>query len=136
MEAKLEYKKNQLKNAISDFILSLKLDLSELDAPLIDLVKSGQVQKFEFTVELLWKVIKVFLDQIHGFDEKSPKSVIKRFFLLEYLSHDEYLLLVDSLNDRNKLSHIYDKAQFEEIQARLGDYGVLFEKIFTIIETS
>jgi len=43
-------------------------------------LKNGQVQKFEFTTELLWKMLKAFLLEWHGIDAASPKEVIRRYF--------------------------------------------------------
>jgi len=47
---------------------------SELDARLIDAVKNGMAQKFEYCLELCWKCIKEFLKRQEGVDEASPKK--------------------------------------------------------------
>jgi len=38
-------------------------------------------------------------------------------------------LLLDAIEDRNRLSHIYDAETFNRILARLPDYAALFERI-------
>lgn len=129
MEGKIKYKVEQLTRAVFDFEQSLKIDLLTLDSVVSDAVKSGHIQKFEFTVELLWKTMKVFLLEVHGFDEKSPKTVIKKFYSLGYLSDEEYEDLMDFMDDRNLLSHTYSKEQFEEIYKRIVSTGSLFKKI-------
>ena len=129
MEGRLAYKFRQLNNALEDFCASLDVELASYEPAIGDILKSGQVQKFEFTIELLWKVLKVFLFDFHGFDEKSPKLVVKRFFLLEYVSEDDYERLMGYLDDRNLLSHTYDKEQFEKIYDRIVKSKDLFRKI-------
>ncbi|MBI9107184.1 MAG: nucleotidyltransferase substrate binding protein [Spirochaetales bacterium] len=129
MEGRLRYKKEQFEAAVADFSVSIKLDLTNFDPDVVDSVKSGRVQKFEFCVELLWKTVKVFLHEIHGIDENSPKMVIKSFYTLEYVSAAEYETLMELLDDRNKLSHVYKKEQFNEIYERLIQTLPLFEKV-------
>jgi len=126
LENRINYKLEQLGSAVMDFSHSLSIDLSPLAEDIVDVIRNGQVQKFEFTIELLWKVIKIYLDEAHGFDEKSPKAAVKRFYLLECIENEEYALLMNGLNDRNKLSHIYNKKQFEDIYRNMFEYSKLF----------
>ncbi len=129
MESRLKYKKEQFATAIKDFENSLGIDISKLDDDILDSVKSGRAQKFEFCAELLWKTIKVFLNEIHGIDENSPKTVIKRFYSLGYVNAREYETLMEILFDRNKLNHIYNKQQFEEIYTKLIKTLPVFQKV-------
>ena len=79
MEKRLKYKIDQLESAILNFEESLNIDLTDFSPIVVDSVKSGRVQKFEFCVELLWKTLKVHLYEINGVDCKSPKQTIKEF---------------------------------------------------------
>ena len=82
MEERLAYVLEQLVLASSNFKNALAIHEESLDATIIDTVHTGQAQKFEFTVELFWKTIKVFLLEQHGFDIASPKGVMKKYFEL------------------------------------------------------
>jgi len=44
-----------------------------------------------------------------------------------------YLVLVDMINDRNKLSHIYDGAEFRKILRGFPEYLKVFEKVERVI---
>jgi len=44
-------------------------------------------------------------------------------------TEDDYLLLLDAIEDRNRLSHIYDAETFNRILAHLPDYAALFERV-------
>lgn len=130
MEGRLKVKITQFEDAVSNFGESLSIELKDYSDIVVDSIKSGRVQKFEFCVELLWKTLKVFLLEINGIDSKSPKMVIKDFYLLGLgLSLEEYERLFEMLDDRNRLSHIYNQDQFQEIYKRIVKSLSLFEKI-------
>lgn len=118
MEGRLNYKLVQLQDALDNFEKSLSIDLNSLDEVLVDSIKSGRIQKFEFCVELVWKTLKVYLWEINGIDSNSPKSVIKDFYGLDLLSVEDYEKLMEAIDDRNRISHIYNKDQFEDIYNR------------------
>ena len=56
-----------------------------LDKRLIDALDNGKAQKFEYTLELCWKAIKVALKEQEGIDEASPKKVVKAWYLAGHL---------------------------------------------------
>lgn len=133
MEERLKYKIDQYRNAVKSFNTSLKIDTIGFSDILLDTVKSGIVQKFEVCSELLWKTLKIFLYEINGIDCKSPKTVIKEFYNQEYIDSESYQKFITILNDRNSLSHIYNKEQFEEIYLRVIDSNAYFLEILKII---
>lgn len=106
---------------------------SELDARLIDAVKNGMAQKFEYCLELCWKCIKEFLKRQEGVDEASPKKIIKAFYLSGYVAEDDCLALLKAVDDRNLLSHTYDEATFSEILSRIPDYARLIAQVTATI---
>lgn len=118
MEGRLNYKLIQLQDALDNFEKSLAIDMNSLDETIVDSIKSGRIQKFEFCVELVWKTLKVYLWEINGIDSNSPKSVIKDFYSLDLLTVEDYEKLMEAVDDRNRISHIYSKDQFEDIYER------------------
>ncbi len=122
--------------AMGTFTYLARLDLAELkqklgDERLVDGMQNGRAQKFEYTIELCWKAIQVFLKDKDGLDEASPKKIIKAYYLGGYTTEDDYLLLLAAVEDRNRLSHIYDAETFNGILARLPSYAALFERVST-----
>ncbi|CAN5772048.1 hypothetical protein BH20PSE1_BH20PSE1_02930 [soil metagenome] len=120
--------------ATAAFAYLARLDLAELkeklgDERLLDGMQNGRAQKFEYTTELCWKAIKVFLKEQEGTDEASPKKIIKAYYLGRYVTEDDYLLLLEAVEDRNRLSHIYAAETFNKILARLPGYAGLFERV-------
>ena len=120
--------------ATDTFTYLARLDVAELkqklgDERLVDGMQNGRAQKFEYTTELCWKAIKFFLKEIEGVDEAAPKKIIKAYYLGGYSTGDNYMLLLEAVEDRNRLSHIYDAATFDDILARLPGYAALFERV-------
>ena len=108
---------------------------SQLDARLVDAVKNGVAQKFEYSFELCWKCIKDYLKQHEGIDESSPKKIIKAFYLAGYVSEDDYLTMLKAVDDRNLLSHTYDEPTFAGILSRIPDYASLIARVTEILES-
>lgn len=123
-----ENKLVRLKKALDGFEKSLALDKSSFNEIENDTIRSGQVQKFEVSVELFWKTFKQFLFEIHGVEAVSPKTVIKQMYLIKYVNEKEYESLMEMINDRNRMSHIYNEELFELIHSRLGRYLQLMRK--------
>ena len=88
----------QLKEAIE------KENLNELE-------KNGLIQRFEFTIDLAWKVMKDFLED-KGFSFKpSPKDVLRQAQQAGYITYAQ--TLIDGITIRNDLSHDYSMEKFE-----------------------
>ena len=81
-----------------------------------ELDKDGVLQRFEFTVEMLWKALRAVL-LYEGVECKSPRSCIKEAFKAGLIGDDEIVL--DMIMDRNLSSHIYDQRKSEEIFERI-----------------
>lgn len=101
----------------------------KLDSRLIDGLENGKAQKFEYALELCWKTIKHYLKKQEGIDELSPKKIIKAWYLTGHLLEDDYLTLIAAIDDRNKLSHVYDVQQFMIIIEHLPAYAMLMRRI-------
>ena len=129
----MDVRRRSFAEALESFIYLTGVDMAslatQLDNRLIDGLENGKAQKFEYTLEFCWKAIKSALKQQEGIDEASPKKVVKAWYLAGHLSEDGYLALITAIDDRNKLSHIYDPEEFITIVARLPDYATLMQRV-------
>lgn len=92
-----------------------------------EFMRDSAIQRFEFTFDLSWKVVKTFLEEIHGVECVSPKSCIREAYKQDLIPYDpRWLEMVD---DRNKTSHLYNKKAADQVYARLQDYLLLFQKL-------
>ena len=136
MEQAKGYEKKliSLKQALKTYENSMMIDDTIYGDIEQDTIKSGQVQKFEVCVELFWKTMKKFLYEIHGIEAISPKIVMKQLYRIEYTNEKKYETLIEMINDRNRLSHIYNENQFNEIYCRLTEYLYLMKRIVSKTE--
>lgn len=84
-----------------------------------ELTIDGTIQRFEFTFELLWKTIKLFLKD-KGVIVKSPKDSLKEAFRQGWLKDETAFL--EMLEDRNLTTHIYNFEQSREIFNHIRDF--------------
>ena len=91
--------------------------LEESESPI---VRDACLQRFEFSYELLWKTLKIFLEEIHGVRAVSPRQVFKEAFALSII--DEELTFVEMIESRNTLSHTYNEEQAMKIYVKCADY--------------
>ncbi len=98
-------------------LLQLGDALEESESPI---VRDACLQRFEFSYELLWKTLKVFLEEIHGVRAVSPRQVFKEAFALSII--DEELTFVEMIESRNTLSHTYNEEQATKIYVKCADY--------------
>jgi nucleotidyltransferase substrate binding protein (TIGR01987 family) len=136
----MEIRLKHFKNALDGFEYLVNLDFEDLktrvNEKIIDGIKNGQAQKFEMCTELEWKIVKRFLYENDGIESRSPKQAIKDFYLAGYIEEEDYLLLNDMINDRNKLSHIYNEKEFNKIVDRFPQYLKLMKKVYQIVSSS
>lgn len=95
-------------------------------------VRDGVIQRFEFTAELAWKVVREYLLEQGYSDINSPKAVMRTAYTDGLIDDQE--AWISLLNDRNVTSHIYDDGQASAVYGRisalyLGLFQNLLEKL-------
>lgn len=102
----LENAVSRLDEAIKD---SKKIELSTL--------KDGVIQRFEFTLELSWKILKTYLVN-EGIDcVNTPKSVMREAYKAGIIKNGE--IWIEMIDDRNLTSHIYSQSMADDIYLRI-----------------
>jgi nucleotidyltransferase substrate binding protein (TIGR01987 family) len=77
------------------------------------------IQRFEFTIELFWKLLKKIL-QNKGVDVVYPKDVIQKAYAGKLINNEE--LWISMIYDRNMSSHTYNQDLADAIYARIKTY--------------
>jgi nucleotidyltransferase substrate binding protein (TIGR01987 family) len=96
-----------------------RLDEAMSMSSLTELERNGLVQRFEFTLEIGWKVLKDFLED-QGFDfTPSPKETFRQAQASGYINFAQEL--IDGLEMRNILSHDYSGEKFETSEKTLRE---------------
>ena len=122
--SKLENKFDSFKTAFARLKEAIDMYENNPHPVLLD----GTIQRFEFTVELSWKLIKEYLESEKFGELNSPKSVIKEAYKVGLLDDGDKWL--DMLDDRNLTSHTYDEAVAKEIYRNIiQEYSIKFEEL-------
>lgn len=89
-----------------------------LNVPPTSLNLDAAIQRFEFTYELCWKVLKSALKK-DGFESNSPRESFKNAFQVDYIKSEAVWL--EMIKDRNITTHIYDESEAKKIYQRIKD---------------
>lgn len=92
------------------------IDLKEIS----DIEKEGVIQRFEFTHELAWNVMKDYLEYQGNTTISGSRDATREGFKINLIEDGEGWM--DMILSRNKSSHTYNQETMEEI----------FEKISTL----
>jgi nucleotidyltransferase substrate binding protein (TIGR01987 family) len=112
MNAKLEL-------ALKKFLQAVERLSEAVAAPPSSLQADAVLQRFEFTFELLWKALRIYLLETGGIEVSSPKGTLKAAFREGLIKTDEEKIFLKMLEDRNTSSHVYDQQEAHEIYSRI-----------------
>lgn len=123
----------KLEATIKQFESALTRFREAMAVPKNDIVRDSAIQRFEFTLDLSWKMLKAFLEEKKGVVCASPKECFRETYrqgLIEY--SDEWIKLVDM---RNETVHTYKEEMAEKIYAQLPNALKHFEILLSVIKT-
>ena len=103
----------RFKNFQRVFMLLREALENDLDS-LNQLEKEGVIQRFEYTFELAWKVLKDKMEYDGlALNQISPKAVVRQAYQAKYIDQPD--IWIKMIGDRNLMSHTYDFKKFESI---------------------
>lgn len=112
--------KSRLKEKYSDYENAYQRLAEAIEmADDTEIVIDGTIQRFEFTFELSWKLMKYYLEYEGFQDVKSPRATIRTAFQEGLISNGE--AWIDMMVDRNKTSHLYDEKEARNIYEKICD---------------
>jgi len=118
--------------------LTLRLDaaaraLSTLEAILNEsftvIVRDAAIQRFEYTFESVWKLVKFYLYEMEGVVCNSPKSCWRELLTIGLADETEVAQLLAMTDDRNLTSHTYVESVAQAIYQKLPDYWRLLQTV-------
>ena len=112
---------NKLGQAVD--IASEKMDWGE---EVDGLLQEGLIQRFEYTHELAWKVMKDYAEYQGYTDIKGSRDAFRKGLEMGIIDSEKWM---ESIEDRNQTSHNYDDTTANEIyEAVVNEYYPLFKK--------
>ena len=97
-----------------------------LDQPQNSFLRDSAIQRFEFTFEFAWKVLKEFLS-LQGLEARSSRAAIRGVFEVGLIPEDDRWLGLLEL--RNLASHTYDEILADRLYAELPGALRLFRTL-------
>ena len=92
-------------------------------------VRDASIQRFEYSFEVVWKLLKVHLDRRHGIVCNSPKNCFREAMQVGLLAQEEVESCLVMTDDRNLTAHTYIEAVAEQIYLRLPKYLMVMKKL-------
>ncbi len=89
-----------------------------------DLIKEGIIQRFEFTHELAWKMLKDFLEYEGYRNITGSRTAIKEAFRLGIITNGQTWM--DMIESRNRTVHTYDEVILK------GEFTKIYEHYFPL----
>lgn len=113
-----------LDKAVLDFSHSKPND------PYFMALRDSLIQRFEYSIDTLWKFLKLYLEIKHGMEAMaSPKSVFKACLNVQIIDDKEYTVCIKMIDDRNMTSHAYLEELAQEISNAIPTYYPILKEI-------
>lgn len=117
---------------LADLKSALKRLREVLVAEPTEFNQDASIQRFEFTFELSWKLIKSLVE-FKGKSCASPRDCIRLAADMEIINDPENWIAF--LNDRNALSHTYKQEFAKQVYSRLKNFLPLADQLVSATET-
>ncbi|MBI5506945.1 MAG: nucleotidyltransferase substrate binding protein [Deltaproteobacteria bacterium] len=85
--------------------------------------RDAAIQRFEYSVEAVWKAAQRYLRVVEGIEVGSPKSAVRGCFEATVLGEVEARRLLAMIDDRNLTVHTYNEALAQAIASRLSPHA-------------
>ncbi|MBI1870571.1 MAG: nucleotidyltransferase substrate binding protein [Chlamydiae bacterium] len=99
------------------------------------IVRDATIQRFEYTFEVFWKLMRSYLREKEGSETNSPKSCFREVFSAGLTTAEDTELLLKMTDSRNKTSHTYDENIAEEIYKDVKIYAPLMKRLLNLLES-
>ena len=101
--------------------------------PKSDIVRDSCAKRFEFSVELAWKTMKLYLNEKHGVSVQSPKSCVREAYRLNLINYEiTWLKMIDWRND---LAHGYEESYADTVYENLTEVMKLLNEVIVKLNT-
>ncbi len=101
-----------------------------MDEPYSVIIRDAAIQRFEYTFEAVWNLIKEYLVEREGVVCNSPKSCFREAFKMNIINEDESVKALYMTDDRNMTTHTYHEDVAGEIYKELAGYYNLMNRIY------
>jgi len=112
----IDINKDKKFKSLTEFLEKLSIIInSEIKDKMIK--RDACIQRFEFTIELFWKFLRLYMMENGEKEINFPREVLQKAYKYNLINSEETWL--NMLTDRNKTSHIYDEEEIEKIYSNI-----------------
>ncbi len=100
----------------------------------LEQVTDSAIKKFEYSLEMFWKFLKSYLQEVLLIDVKqiySPRSVFKASVQAAILLPEELKTCINMVEDRNRTAHAYQEVMAEKVFKNIPTH---FEFMRSVLE--
>jgi nucleotidyltransferase substrate binding protein (TIGR01987 family) len=108
---------NKLEQAVSYINNSLDSNNEDLESVLDEMIKEGLIQRFEYTHELAWNVMKDYAEYQGNTNVGGSRDASREAFKLNLITEGQ--IWMEMISSRNKTSHTYNEDTANEIYAKI-----------------
>lgn len=115
---------DRLEEAVVDFE-KFESNLSDpYDARFYRTLRDSMIQRFELSVDLFWKYLKIVLEEEFKKESEfnAPKPVIRSACNAKLITEQDAEVFLKMVADRNMSSHIYKEEVADQISGNIENY--------------
>lgn len=117
----------------SEAVLILKDIEEDSDEIVAEILKEGLIQRFEYTHQLAWNVMKDFIYYQGNADIKGSRDATREAFKIGLIENGD--IWMGMISNRNKTSHTYDDETAAEIyETIINEYYPAFSRFEKTME--
>ena len=125
----------QLRDRLESASKALDSLAEALRMPFSVIVRDASIQRFEYTFESVWKLLKACLGVLEGIACNSPKQCFRQALKAGLLSVEDTEVCLIMTDDRNLTAHTYIEAVAVAIHRRLPEYHRVMHGLVTAVRT-
>lgn len=92
-------------------------------------MRDSMVKRFELCCDVLWKYLKLYIEQKHGVIAASPKKVYLECVTIGIVTEQENKILLKMVDDRNETTHNYEEECAENLIQLIPGYYELMKSV-------
>ena len=85
--------------------------------------RDALLQRFEYSLEAVWKAAQRFLSEVEGIDVGSPNAAIRASLRVDLLDEQQARDALVMVQDRNLTVHTYDERLANDIAGRIPGHA-------------
>ncbi len=85
--------------------------------------RDAAIQRFEYTVEAIWKTAQIFLSEMEGVTANSPKSAVRASWQVGLLDEKNAELALRMCDARNLTVHTYNEQLANSVYRQIREYA-------------